>query len=108
MFVKNLNVCIEIPVRGDLYPFSAFSFLFIRFLPLTHSMTPAEYQKMIDYLDKYHSQGQIPVNSPCPDNARIEKEWQVIKLALEAIRCNGLAAQVRAVRLSQSKESLEN
>jgi hypothetical protein len=64
-------------------------------------MTPAEYQKMIDYLDKYQSHGQIPVHGPCPGNAEIEKEWQIVLLALEAIRCNALAAQVRAVRLSQ-------
>ena len=64
-------------------------------------MTPAEYQKMIDYLDKYQSHGQIPVNGPCPGNAGIEKEWQVVLLALEAIRYNALAEQVRAIRLSQ-------
>jgi hypothetical protein len=71
-------------------------------------MTPAEYQKMIDYLDKFQSHGQTPINSPCPGNAGTEKEWQIVPLALEAIRCHALAVQVRAIRLSLAKESLES
>jgi hypothetical protein len=71
-------------------------------------MTPAEYQKMIDYLDKYQSYGQIPINSPRPGNAEIEREWKMTLLALEAIRCHALAVQVRAIRLSQANESLES
>ena len=70
-------------------------------------MTPAEFQNMIDYLDKSPSHGQIPVNGPFPGNAGIEREWQIVLLALEAIRCDALAEQVRAVRLSAASWSLE-
>ena len=69
-------------------------------------MAPAEYQKMIDYLDKYQFHGQIPINSPYPDT-EIEKEWPIVLLALEAIRCHALAVQVRAIRLLQANSSLE-
>jgi hypothetical protein len=68
-------------------------------------MTRAEHQKMIDYLDKYETHGPIPVKGPCPD-AGIEKEWQIVLLALEAIQDNALAAQVRAVCLSQQAVAL--
>jgi hypothetical protein len=71
-------------------------------------MTPAEYQKMINYLDKHQSYGQIPPNSPCPGNAEIEREWKMILLALEAIRCHALTVQVRTIRLSQANGSLES
>jgi hypothetical protein len=71
-------------------------------------MTPAQYLKMIDYLDKHQSYGQIPINSPCPGNAEIEREWKVIQLALEAIRSHALAAQIRTIRLSQANGSLES
>jgi hypothetical protein len=71
-------------------------------------MTPAEYQKMIDYLDKYQSYGRIPINSPYPGNAEIEREWKMILLALEAIRCHALTVRVRTIRLSQANGSLES
>jgi hypothetical protein len=69
-------------------------------------MTPAEYQHMIDYLDKFQSHGQIPLNGPFPGNAESEKEWQIILLALDAIQYDGIAAQIRAVRHSPAEWSL--
>jgi hypothetical protein len=62
-------------------------------------MTPAEYQKMIDYFDIYQFQGQIPDKSPFSGNAEMEREWQMILLAIEAIQSDAVAEQVRAVRL---------
>jgi len=71
-------------------------------------MSPAKYQKMIDYLDNYQSDGQIPVSGPFPGNAEMEKEWQLILLAIEAIQSDAIAARVRAARLSPSNWSLED
>ncbi len=70
-------------------------------------MTPAEYQKMIDYFDIYQSQGQIPDKSPFSGNAEVEREWKLILLAIEAIQSDAVAAQVRAIRLSSAVWSLE-
>jgi hypothetical protein len=73
--------------------------------PPTHAMTPQ--QQLIDYVDLCLSHGHIPVKGPQPDNAEIRQEWEFIQLALEAIRCHALFAQVRAICLSQSNASLE-
>ena len=71
-------------------------------------MTPAEYQKMIDYFDIYQFQGQIPDKDPFSGDAEVEREWKLILLAIEAIQSDAVAAQVRAVRLSPAVWSLED
>jgi hypothetical protein len=71
-------------------------------------MTPAKYQKMIDYFDIYQSQGQIPDKGPFSGNAEMEREWKLILLAVEAIQSDAIAARVRAARLSPSHWSLED
>jgi len=63
-------------------------------------MTQATQRQLIDYVDLCLSHGHIPVSGPKPGNTESRQEWQFIRLALEAIRCDALAAQIRAVRLS--------
>jgi hypothetical protein len=71
-------------------------------------MTQAEQQQLIEYLDLWLSHGHIPVNGPQPGNAESRQEWEFIRLALEAIRCDALASQIRAVRLSRRSPELAN
>jgi hypothetical protein len=71
-------------------------------------MTQATQQQLIDYVDLCLSHGHIPVNGPQPDNTESRQEWEFIRLALEAIRCDALAAQIRAVRLSRKSPELAN
>jgi hypothetical protein len=64
-------------------------------------MTQATQQQLIEYLDLCLSHGHIPVNGPQPGNAESRQEWEFIRLALEAVRCDALASQIRDVRLSR-------
>ena len=75
--------------------------------PLTHAMTQATQQQLIDYVDFCLSHGHIPVKGPQSDNAEIRQEWEFIQLAVEAIRYHALFAQIRAIRLSHSNASIE-
>jgi hypothetical protein len=71
-------------------------------------MIPATQQQLIDYLDQCLFHGHIPVNGPLSGNAEARQEWDFIRLALEAIRCDALAAQTRAIRLSWRSPELAN
>jgi hypothetical protein len=71
-------------------------------------MTQATQQQLIEYLDLCLSHGHIPVNGPQPGNAESRQEWEFIRVALEAIRCDALAAQTRAIRLSWRSPELAN
>jgi hypothetical protein len=71
-------------------------------------MTQATQQQLIEYLDLCLSHGHIPVNGPQPCNAESRHEWEFIRLALEAVRRDALAAQIRAVRLSWRSPELAN
>ena len=71
-------------------------------------MTQATQQQLIEYLDLCLSHGYIPINGPQPGNAKSRQEWEFIRLALEAIRCDALAAQTRSIRLSWRSAELAN
>jgi len=68
----------------------------------------ATQKQLIEHLDLCLSRGHIPVNRPQPGNAESRQEWEFIRLALEAIRCDALTAQIRAVRLSRRSPELAN
>jgi hypothetical protein len=71
-------------------------------------MTQTKQQQLIDYLDDCLPDGYLLVIGPQPGNAEVRQEWEAIRLALEAIRCNALAAQIRAVRFSLRSADLAN
>jgi len=59
-------------------------------------MTPEEYKILTDRFDE--AKGQINASSPDSADAETLREWEILRLAQEAIRFHALTEQVKAVR----------
>jgi tetratricopeptide (TPR) repeat protein len=65
-------------------------------------MTPDQHQSLVDQFDRL--KGEMPIDGPSPANTDVQREWELLELAADAIRLHAITEQVRNARMRFEQE----
>ena len=65
-------------------------------------MTPDQHQSIVDQFDQ--RKGEKPGNGPTPPNAETQEEWDLLEVAVDAIRLHAITEHVRNARMRFEQE----
>lgn len=68
-------------------------------------MTPDQHQSIVDQFDQY--KGEKPLDGPYPADTDSQREWELLELAVDAIRLHAITEQVRQGRMKFELEQRE-
>lgn len=68
-------------------------------------MTPEQYQSLVDQFDQL--KGEKPLDDPFPADSESQREWELLELAVDAVRLHAITERVRQGRMKFEYEQRE-